>query len=263
VGPRRQILRALAALILLLGARPGACAGSPPPEAAQDDSLVRLGDAAAARFDPEGALRFYLKASLERPKDPTVLLKIAKEYSDSTVTMTDTAESARRIEKALRYSQRAAELDPGSAVAVLSQAVCYGKLADFCDGRRKFEYARLVKEYADRALAMDPNYAYAHDVLGQWECEVATLGTAKRLLASLIFGDLPPASTEESVRQLEWAVRLEPDIATHRLALGFAYLANGQTAKARRSFEYVISMPTKEIYDADCREQAQRAIARL
>jgi len=237
--------------------------GAISSEITQFESLVRQGDAADAQFDPERALGFYLKANSERPRDPQLLLKIAKEYSDSTIAITDPAEGRLRIERALKYAERASELDPGSPVALLSQAVCYGKLADFCDLRKKIEYARQVKDYADRALAIDPNYAYAHDVLGQWEYEVAELGRTKRLLVTLVFGGLPVASIEESIRQLEIAVQLEPKIATHRLALGFAYLANGESAKARQSFEIVISMPYKEIYDPDCHQQAQRALAGL
>ncbi len=244
-------------------AHPAAGADSSPSVNSSFEELVRQGDAADAQFDPEKALRLYLKASSEHPKDPQVLLKISKEYSDSTVALSDPNDRRLRHEKALRYARRAAELDPRNPMALVMQAVCYGKLAELSDVRRKIEYARLIKDYADRALAIDPDCAYAHDVLGQWEFEVAALGRTKRLLVTLVFGGLPQASTEESVRQLERAVQLEPNSATHRLALGFAYVANGELAKARHSFEVVISMPPREIYDADCRQQAQQAIASL
>jgi tetratricopeptide (TPR) repeat protein len=222
-----------------------------------------VGDAADAQFNTEGALHFYLQACSECPKDSHVLLKVAKEYSDSTISISDPAECRLRIEKALRYAQRAAELDPRSAVALLSQAICYGKLGSYSGTREKIEYARLVKEYADRALAIDPDYAFAHDVLGQWEYEVAALGSTKRILVTLVFGGLPTASTAESVHQLERAVQLEPNTATHRLGLGFAYLANGERAKARKAFAEVIGMPCREIYDSNCHQRAERALASL
>jgi len=225
------------------------------------EALVRQGEDADAHFDPNGALRFYLQAFSERPRDEQLLLKIAKEYSDSTLIIADADEKRRRIEKALEYSNRAAELDPHNAVALLSKAICYGKLGLYGDARERIENARLVKEFTDQALAADPNYAYAHHVLGQWEYEVATLGRTKRFLVNLVFGGLPTASTQEGVHQLELAVQLEPNVSSHRLALGYAYLANGEPAKARRSFEQVISMPCRELYDKDCRKQAERAIA--
>jgi len=267
VGTNRGIFRAFAysvsVLVFSFVGKSVVGADWPSSEPLRFEDLVRQGEVADAQFDPEKALQFYLKASSERPKDPQVLLKIAKAYSDSTIAISDPNESKLRIENALRYAKRAAELDPRNPVALLSQAICYGKLGELSDIRKKIEYARLVKDYADRALAVDPDYAYAHDVLGQWEFEVAALGRTRQFLVTLIYGGLPPASTEESVRQLERAVQLEPNSATHRLALGFAYLANGESAKARQSFEQVLAMPRREIYDSDCQQQAERAIASL
>jgi tetratricopeptide (TPR) repeat protein len=237
--------------------------GAPDPGSPGLSALIRRGDEADAQLDPNRALRCYVLALRESPNDPRILLKVAKEYSDSTLAVADPDESRRRVEKALEYTERAAELDPRNPVALLSKAICYGRLGSYCDTRDKIRYARLVKQYAEQALAADPNYAYAHHVLGQWEYEVASLGRTRRILAGLVYGGLPPASAQEGVRHLERAVELDPGTASHRLALGFAYLANGQPGKARESFEQVMAMPCREIYDADCHRQAERALAGL
>lgn len=260
---RGTLVVAVSALVSFSASNSASGADTQVTGSSQFDSLVQRGEAADAQFDPNRALQFYLQAYVERPKDPQMLLKIAKEYSDSTLAISDPEEGRRRIEKALAFSDRAIELDPHNPVALLSKAICYGKLGFYSDTRERIEDARLVKQFADQALAEDPNYAYAHHVLGQWEYEVAALGRTKRLLVTLVFGGLPPASTEEAVHQLELAVKLEPNVSSHRLALGFAYVANGEPAKARPLFEQVIKMPCKEFYDADCRRQAERAIASL
>jgi tetratricopeptide (TPR) repeat protein len=238
----------------------GADTGGASPEF---DALVRQAEAAEARLDPESALQLYLRALGERPNDTQVLLKVAKQYSDSTLGISDPQENRRRMEKALMYSQRAAAIDPRNDVALLSEAICYGKLGLYSDIREKIEYSKLVKRYAEEALSANPNCAYAHHVLGQWEYEVASLGRTKRFLIALIYGAMPPASTEEAVRQLETAVSLEPNVASHHLALGFAYRANGEEAKAREQFRQVMDMPVRELYDEDCHRQATRAIASL
>jgi len=264
---RRQLFRVLnrSLVALALGVPANWALGSDAPAAAGPsfDELVQQGVSADAKFDPNGALPFYIKAHAMRPSDTQILLKIAKDYSDSSLAIPDPTEDRRRIERALEYSNRAVELDPHNAVALLSKAVCYGKLADYCDTREKIEYVRLVKKFTDEALAVDPTYAYAHDVLGQWEYQVAELGRTKQFLVSLVYGGLPQASTEEGVRQLEVAVKLEPNNASHRLALGFAYIANGEPGKARPLFVQVIAMPCRELYDEDCHKQAAQALASL
>ncbi len=237
-------------------------AGS-PTDSARWSALLAEGQAAEDRLDPEAALRAYLRASAERPRDVAVLLKVAKEYSDSTLVCGDPEANRRSIARALEYSRRAEELDPNNAVALLSIAVCYGKLGLYGGVREKLACAREVKAYAERAAAADPGYAYAHHVLGQWEYEVASLGATKRFLIDLIGGGLPPASTHEAVAHLQKAVDLEPTVMAHRLALGCACAADGDKDRARKLFREVLSMPRREIYDADCQRQAERELKAL
>jgi tetratricopeptide (TPR) repeat protein len=227
------------------------------------DALVRQALAAEARFDPAAELRCYLQADRARPDDPRILRGLAKAWSDSTLAAEDPREKRRRVEQALACAQRACDLEPGNAVNQLSLAVCYGKLGLYADIRDRIEYARRVRSCAERALALDPHYAYAHHVLGQWNYEVASLGRTQRFLVGLLFGGLPDASTAEAVRQLECAVALSPDTVSHRLALGYAYEADGRPEQAARCFQQVLAMPKRELYDDDCRRQARQSLASL
>lgn len=238
---------------------------TPTPGGASDafSGLMDQGRTCEGRLDPGGALRCYLKAAGLRPDDPQVLVKIAKEYSDLTLLSSDEQENRRLMGKALEYSLRATELEPHDAVALLSVAVCYGKLGLYGNTREKIEKARLVRDFAERAVAADPGYAFSHHVLGQWDYEVASLGRTKRFFIDVLYGGLPAASTDDAVRELERAVELEPEAMCHHLALGFAYRANADPLKARAQFERVLSMPCREIYDADCRRQAAEALRGL
>lgn len=224
-----------------------------------------MGDAleAQTRLDSRRALELLLEAERLKPDDALILRKIARQYSDLTVELTAGDERRQAVERALDYSQRAVTMDPSNAEGVLSLAVCYGKLALYGGTREKVELSRLVRIKAERALALDADYAWAHHLLGRWHYEVSDLGSVARFVVRLIYGGLPNASTSDAVRHLERAVALEPDQLQHRLELGFAYLANGEPDRARASFEAGLTMPSREKHDEPAKQRARAALAKL
>jgi tetratricopeptide (TPR) repeat protein len=234
-----------------------------PPASLSSDPLVREGLAAEARFDSKTALDLFLRAEAANPDNAFLLQKISRQYSDLTVETSDVAEKKRLCIESLAYGKRAAELQPDNAVNVLSLAICYGKLGLYSDIRTRIEYSRLVRQYAERALALNPDYDYAHHVLGRWHYEVASLGAGTRFFVKLIYGGLPPASTAEAVRHLERAVELSPARPSHRVELGFALLADGQREAARETFEQALTLPIQEKYDEESRGRAREALVGL
>ena len=231
--------------------------------AADVGTLVQDALAAEHRFDSQTALRLFLRADAERPNDPVILQEIARQYSDLTFDLRDPAEQKRCCNEALSYAQRAMALAPKNPVNVLSLAICYAKIGLYSDTRTKIANSRLVKEYAEQALALDPSYSYAHHVLGQWHYEVASLGLASRVIVRLVYGGLPAASTAEGIQHLRRAVELMPELPAHRVELGFALLADGQRDAAKQEFEQALTMPKREKYDEESWRRAREALANL
>lgn len=216
--------------------------------------------AAEARFDSAAALKLYLEIDTLQPNQAAVLQKISRQYSDLTLDTPDVAEKRRLCQQALAYAQRAVALAPNDPVNLLSLAICYGKLATYADTRTKLEHSKRVKQYAEQSLQLDPSYDYAYHVLGRWNYEVASLGSATRLIVRLVYGGLPPASTAEAVRLLQRAVALSPHLPAHQVELGFALLADGQREAACDVLEKALRMPKREKYDDEGFARARRAL---
>lgn len=252
-------------ILLLLLCAVLACRGrlETSTSAATPDTLLQSALAAEARFDSQSALERFLKADTAHPNNPFVLQKIARQYSDLSFDTKDSAEKQRLCTEALSFAKRSVALEPQNAVNVLSLAICYGKLAALSDTRTKIEYSRLVKSSAEQALALDPDYDYAHHVLGRWHYEVATLGAATRLIVRLVYGSLPDASTAEAVRLLQRAAELAPHLPAHRVELGFALLANRQRDAAKFAFEQALTMPQREKYDEEARQRARSTLEKF
>lgn len=211
-------------------------------------------------FDPLTALTLYLELAAEYPEDASLQQKVAQQYSDATNLLSDRNEKRRYAERALAYSQRATTLDPTNAVNLLSVAISYGKMGLFGETREKVAFSRQLRQYAEAALALDPDYAWAHHVLGRWHREVAALGGPTRLVVRLIYGGLPDASRERAVHHLERAVELDPANLIHHLELGFALSAVGNRTAALQAFRHGLAMEETTINDAAAKQRAQQAL---
>ena len=236
----------------------GLCAG-----ASEADALLERALRAETELRSQDALALFLELEQQRPNDAAILQNIAQQYSDAIVDLTDEDEKLRYAEQAIAYAQRAVELEPDNAVNVLSVAVARGKLATYSDNRTKVSLSRLIKEDAERALELDPDYAWAHHVLGRWHREVANLGSVARFFVRLIYGGLPDASYDEAIVHLERAVELEPDALAHHLELGFSYQAVGRTAEARKQMEYGLQLPSQSKHDELAKTRARRELGEL
>lgn len=232
-----------------------------PALAAGADELVQQALAAEARLDSPAALALFEQADVARPNDAFILQKIARQYSDLVVDQPDPAAKKRFAQTALDYAQRAVALKPDDAVNVLSLAVCHGKLAVYSDTQAKIRYSRLVKEEAERALALDPHYAWAHHVLGRWHYEVASLGTTSRFFVRVLYGGLPAASLDAGIRHLQRATELEPGELNHWLELGFAHAAAHDLAAARTCWTRGLAMPSRGKHDEPAKQRARAALA--
>lgn len=255
-------MRGLHLLLLALLIAPLLANGESTP-ALGADQLVAQGLAAEARMDPRQALAYFQQADRLRPNDAFILQKISRQYSDSTILVATTAEKRALAEEALAYSKRAYALAPGDAVVALSLAICYGKLGLYSSVESRIQNARLIQQYAEEAVRLNPNYDWAHHVLGRWHYEVAGLSGTKRFFAKVLYGGLPRGSVATAIEHLERAVALAPETTAHHIELGFAYLAAGRNAEAEKSFQAGLALPVREIHDGPTQERAREALRKL
>jgi tetratricopeptide (TPR) repeat protein len=237
-------------------------AGAASALAADVAQLLAEARAAEAKLDSRRALELYLAADQAKPNDPAILQKIARQYSDSTLDTADLVEQKKLCDLALSYAKRAHALAPKNAVNVLSLAICYAKIGFYADNKTKIANSRLVKDYAVAALALDPDYSYAHHVLGQWHHEVASISGTTRFFVRLIYGGLPAASTAEGVQHLRRAVALDPQNPSHHAELGFALRSDGQTGAAQQNFTRALELPPRDKHDLESQARARAALNR-
>jgi regulator of sirC expression with transglutaminase-like and TPR domain len=230
---------------------------------AKPDAALQQADALDAALQNRQALELLLPLEKEQPKNTEVLLRIARQYC---LLMTDTplpAEKQRLGGKALEYAQRSVALEPRNPKALLAVAVAYGRLAKQADNRTKLTYSKLVKESAERSLAIAPDDDTTHYVLGAWNLEIASLGTMARTMARVVYGSVPTASLADAEQHLKRAVQLNPKrLATH-VELGRVYAQQGRKDDARRELQAALAMPLREKDDANAKRRATKTLGDL
>jgi len=225
-------------------------------------ALVLQGDAEDRQHHPGTALAALQQAEAIEPRNAGVLVRISKQYSDLG-SATKSPETARPLlQKALDYSLRAVELDPKSAKAHLSLAICYGKLTGHVSNKTKLEYSRFIRAETQKSLELDPTDDFAWHVMGRWHFGVANIGTVQRALAKVIYGDLPDATNEEAARCLKKATELAPQRIIHHAELAKVYTAMGKSDLAAQSWQNVVGLKAVDSEDANYQREAKLALAR-
>lgn len=144
--------------------------------------------------------------------------------------------------EAWRKAEAAVAADPENGRAHMVAAIAAGRKALISGTRLQVELSRQVKEYADRAIALDANLAPAYHARGIWHREVAGLGRITRLIVRTVYGGLPEASLERALADLQKSIELDDQIPD-RVELGAVYWEMNEKEKAREQWRKALGMP--------------------
>lgn len=226
-------------------------------------SIIAEGDKLDSQQKTAAALKVYLEAEKVDANNPTLLIKIAKQYGESMPDILSEADKRKAGETALAYSQRALKQAPKMSDANLAVAICYGRLLDLVPVRTRVEYSRQVHDFTQKALDLDPDSDYAWHMMGRWNQAVATMGTMTKGIVSLVYGGLPNASLEKSKECFEKALKLKQDRVSHHIELGRTLAFMGRKDEARKQIETGLSMPNHERDDPETKDRGRETLKAL
>ena len=166
---------------------------------------------------------------------------------------------------AARWADSAARLAPRDPDARVVKAIAAGRKALSLGPRERVQFAVLVRSEVRAALAIAPDHAGAHHVLGMWHAEILRLNPVARFAARTLLGAsvFAEADWEQAQRALERAVALEPDRITHRLDLAGVLADRGNEAAARAQYEWIDRAAVREYNDATYKRLAAERLRAL
>lgn len=164
---------------------------------------------------------------------------------------------------ALKHAQKAISLDSTRYEGYLWKAAAAGDKALFLGGKKKVEFAFIVKNNAEEAVKIKPDCAYGYFILGEYQREAATLNAILKRVAKTLFGKVPEGSLDSSLTLLTKAITLDSSEVKF-------YVGRGKTLKemkkyelAKADFTKALSLKTKYLVDEMHKKEAQKLLKKL
>ncbi len=208
---------------------------------------IAAGDSARCQRNSDSALAAFQRALALDSLNYEANWKAARELTDIGKLMPDDQKKARDsvYAEALALAHRAVQLDSNGADGHYMVAVAAGRVALTKSARERVKSARVVRDEALRAIALDSVHDGALHVMGRWNAEIMRLPGitkffARTFLGASIFKEATWANADRYFRE---AIRLNPQNIYHHLDLAEALVDQDSTASARPELEQVGELP--------------------
>jgi tetratricopeptide (TPR) repeat protein len=242
---------------------------APRPLAGQDArDHVALGTAAMQVHDLRTALAHYDAALALDSASYEANWRAAIALLDEGEQLAESGKSPLRdslYARAERLARRAVAADSMGAEGHFALAAAAGRVALTLGKKQRIQRARLIRDEAQRALALDPRNDGAWHILGRWNAEIMRLSGlsrffAKRFLGAGIFGQ---ASWAAAVSDMQQAAALDPGRLYHRLELAEIYVDRKRYDDARAELAQLAALPDRELLDSVYRREGAELAAKI
>ena len=243
-------------------------ASTPPvPQAAAPGSaeeLMRRGDAAMERLEPQAALDAYQAAVAADPSSYEALWKSGRTLIDVGELEKRGASQKDKYNKALKYAERAIRVNPQGADGHFLRAYALGRVALFEGGKTKIRLSKEVKAEALRAIDLNPLHDGAYHIMGSWNYNLSDLNFVEKALANTLLGGVPKdASYENAAHYFELAIQANPAHLHHHLEYARTLLKLDRKEDARTALRKAVGLPPTDLDDPLHKQQARELMEEL
>lgn len=191
-----------------------------------------------------------------------ILWRLSLTHVDLAKTATASEDVDAHYENALTFADAALDADSSVANAHLAKAISEGRIALDAGTRERVQRSRAVKEHADRAIEIDSTLPGAYHTRARWHREVSDLNFFERAIVKTVYGGLPDASFEASVRDFTRAIELE-NVRFHHLELAKTYMKMDREEDARKQLKTVVELSPKEPFAERYEKEAKQLLREL
>jgi tetratricopeptide (TPR) repeat protein len=231
------------------------------------DEIMQAGDNYYIEFNHEKVLETYLLADSLYPANWVIMWKISRAYVDigeKLPQVTGEEEEAKKAmyDKALFYADSSVKLADEEAEAYVRRAIANGRIALFEGVFSAIGSVNNVRDDCEKAIELgnggNITQSLAHYILGRAHYKVCEKPYLLRLPLGLGWGD-----PEDSIRELEMAVKLRPNFRMYYLALAKAYIEESEYEKAKENLLLVEKAPFVDEDDDKVLEESNELLVKV
>lgn len=225
---------------------------------AQDvDVMLKEAQQQESAFRENEAFLKYAGILKIQPSNIAALCKCSELCSRIGNRQKEKSKKTDYFKAAKNYAQAALRANPNSADANFVMALAMGRLSLISSGREKIIVVNDIKQYAEKAISLDPDHFKAYHLLGKWNYEVSNLNAFERALAKLLYGGLPEASLGKAILYYEKSRSLNPGFVLNYLELARAYHRLGEQKKAIGMLNLMMPLPNNMLDDTRVKEEGK------
>ncbi|MDB5034369.1 MAG: hypothetical protein JWQ98_1610 [Chlorobi bacterium] len=175
--------------------------------------------------------------------------------------LTDDSQQEAIYRRAYVMAQSSLASNPKSSNEYLWVANAAGRLAMVAPTGERIKLSKIIKDNAERAIALDSRNGAAYMVLGAWHFYVADLSWFQKNAAKAFYGGLPPASYQDAVKYLSLALTLgvENPVEVYYIR-GRAYEELDNQTAAKSDYTLCIQRPARNAQELDVQQSARKRL---
>lgn len=228
------------------------------------ENAITRGDSLYALFENEAALTAYQRGLVADSTDFGLLYRLsrtANDHGQDLLALDRRVEADHVMALATSYADIMRRHHPDRPETWFQLAASWGNRALFMGGKDKVHMGRNVEAYANRALELDPDYAYALLALGIFYRELGDLNWVQRTFANTFFGGLPEGGNEKAIRYLVRALEQDPTLVMTHFELAETYRAEGNMESAIYHYGRVLELTPINTEELRHQRDARRILA--
>lgn len=233
--------------------------------AQSNTALMEEGHRLESDFKIVEALKRYESILRHDADYVPALIRASRMTSNIAAHIDELPKRREQLAIAEKYSKRAVFLNPENPDAHFSLLVVLGLLSEIAPSpREKLKDAKLIRLEAEKIISLDPKYGLGYFVLGKWHFELSKLTWVERVACDLFYGGVPDGvSMEESFKNFNMALKLDPDQIIILYGKAAALHYEGKDEEAIRILERAISLPLRDVDDEFRKERCKTLLKEI